>query len=83
MKSEEPFTLADLWGSYRDPSGEIVRSCTIITIDANELLRPIHSRMPVILPQDMELFWLDHDVDDPADPSNVLVPYPGEALETY
>ena len=83
MKSGEPFAFAGLWDAWRDPDGKTVRSCTIITTEANELLRPIHSRMPVILPQDMEPFWLDHDVDDPDVLSGVLAPYPGEEMEAY
>ena len=83
MKSGEPFAFAGLWDSWRDPQGEIVRSCTIITTEANELLRPIHNRMPVILPREMESFWLDHDVDDPVVLSDVLVPYPAESMDVF
>ena len=83
MKSGEQFAFAGLWDSWRDHNGETVRSCTIITTAANDLLRPIHSRMPVILPRDMESFWLDHDVDDPGALSSVLAPYPGEEMEAY
>ena len=83
MKSGELFAFAGLWDSWRDPQGEIVRSCTIITTEANELLRPIHDRMPVILPREMESFWLDHDVDEPVVLSDVLVPYPAESMDAY
>ena len=83
MKSGEPFAFAGLWDSWCDPQGEIVRSCTIITTEANELLRQIHNRMPVIVPREMESFWLDHDVDDPLVLSDVLVPYPAESMDAY
>ncbi len=83
MKSGEPFAFAGLWDSWRDPEGEIVRSCTIITTAANELLRPVHERMPVILPRELEPFWLDDDVRDTGALSNVLAPYPVEAMEMY
>ncbi len=47
-----PFGFAGLWTSWRDPeSGESLRSCTIITTTANELVAPVHDRMPVILPR--------------------------------
>ena len=49
MKPGEPFAFAGLWDSWRGPEGEVVRSCTIITTEPNELLRPIHDRMPAIL----------------------------------
>ena len=83
MKSGEPFAFAGLWDSWRDPEGEIVRSCTIITTAANELLRPVHERMPVILPREMESFWLDRDVEDPEALAQALVPYPSELMEAY
>ena len=83
MSSGEPFAFADLWDAWRDLNGEIVRSCTIITTEANELLRPIHNRMPVILPPGMESFWLDHEVEDSGVLSSTLVPHPGEEMEAY
>ncbi len=83
MKAGEPFAFAGLWSVWKDPDGNAVPSCAIITTEANELLRPIHHRMPVILPRDIEKFWLDRDVDDPAALGSVLRPYaPGE-MEAY
>ena len=50
LKSEEPFAFAGLWETWRDhESGEILRSFTIITTQANDMVSPIHNRMPVIL----------------------------------
>ncbi len=46
MASGEPFAFAGLWDAWRDPKGEVVRSCAIITTSANESLSPIHDRMP-------------------------------------
>ena len=83
LKSREPFAFAGLWESWRNPDGEAVRSCTIVTTQANEALRPIHERMPVILPREMEEFWLDGDVTDPAALTDVLLSYPDESVEAY
>ena len=83
MKTGEPFAFAGLWDSWRGPEGEIIRSCTIITTSPNEVIRPIHDRMPVILPRGMESFWLDPDVKDPGVLSNILVPYPSGEMEAY
>ena len=83
MKSGEPFAFAGLWDSWRDPAGDIVRSCTIITTEPNELLPPIHNRMPVILPKELESFWLDDEVQDPFALSDILSPYPAEAMQAY
>ncbi len=83
LKSREPFAFAGLWETWHNPEGESVLSCTIITTDANDLLRPIHQRMPVILPRELEEFWLDGDVTDPAALTDILSPYPEEPMETY
>ena len=83
MKSRKPFAFAGLWESWRDPQGETVRSCTIVTTEANYLLRPIHERMPVILPRELEEFWLDGDVIDSAALTDVLAPYPEDPMEVF
>ena len=76
MRSGEPFAFAGLWSVWRDPDGNAIPSCAIITTAANDLLRPIHERMPVILPRDMEEFWLDAL-------TSVLAPYSSDEMETY
>ena len=81
LKSDEPFAFAGLWETWKDPEGELVKSCTIITTSANELLGPIHNRMPMILPQQQESFWLDKDIEDPVALSSVIAPYPDSELE--
>ena len=83
MKSGEPFAFAGLWDTWKDPKGEIVRSCTIITTRANDPLNPIHNRMPVILPREMEGFWLEAGVREAGALSDVLAPYRGEDLDVY
>ena len=83
LKSREPFAFAGLWESWRNPEGDVIRSCTIVTTEANDLLRPIHERMPVILPRDLEEFWLDGDVTDSAALTDALAPYPEDLMETY
>jgi len=74
------FAFAGLWESWKGPDGEIIESCTILTTDANDLTRPIHDRMPVILhPRDYEL-WLDPEVKDPNLLKPLLCPYPSEEM---
>ena len=83
MRSGEPFAFAGLWAVWRDPDGNRVPSCTIITTSANDLLAPIHDRMPVVLPPGLEELWLDRSIDDPDVLAGVLSPYPDDALEAY
>lgn len=78
--------LAGLWSSWRPPStrGSDDRpfvSCTIVTTDANDAVRPIHDRMPVVLPQSAWADWLDPANDDLDQLVSLLVPAPPELLE--
>jgi putative SOS response-associated peptidase YedK len=78
-----PLTLAGLWERWRSPSGEILRSVSIVTTEANELLRPIHHRMPVILkPQDWPL-WLGEGEATIEAVLALLQAYPDELLDIW
>jgi putative SOS response-associated peptidase YedK len=80
MKSGEPFAFAGLWEHWEDPNGELVESATILTTDANDLMRPIHQRMPVILPPKEFDLWLDPAVKDTAKVAPLLQPFAAEAM---
>lgn len=56
----QPLALAGLWaGWHDDDTGEVIRSFTIVTTAANDLMRPIHDRMPVVIPESAWDLWLD------------------------
>ncbi len=81
MREGRPFAFAGLWESWNKDEAEI-RSCTILTTQANDLVEEIHERMPVILPRDHYEAWLDPEAEG-QEVAGLLVPYPGEDLETY
>lgn len=83
LKSGEPFAFAGLWDSWQGPEGQRIVSCTIITTSPNELMEPIHNRMPVILDRAAESDWLDPGVQDTARLREMLVPYPAGDMEAY
>ena len=56
---DPPFVFAGLWDEWEGPVDEPIQSCTIITTQANQLLRPLHDRMPVILNRADYAQWLD------------------------
>jgi putative SOS response-associated peptidase YedK len=60
----------------------VVETCTILTTEANELMRPLHDRMPVIVGTEAERLWLDPRAGTDALDS-VLVSYPGESMEAF
>ncbi len=83
LKSHTPFGFAGLYSTWCSPEGEDICTCTIITTDANELLRPIHDRMPVIIPTDKEDLWLDPKTTEKEKLLPLLAPYPSEEMEFY
>jgi putative SOS response-associated peptidase YedK len=74
------FCFAGLWTSWTSPDGEVVPSCTIITCEANELVRPIHDRMPVVMAgREARLAWLDPSLDSAA-ARELLAPLPSHGM---
>jgi putative SOS response-associated peptidase YedK len=79
---EELFSFAGLWERWHDPEGEEIESCTILTTTANELMQPIHDRMPVILDSEGENEWLSPR-SAPDSLHAVLVPFASDQMEAY
>ena len=86
MLDREPFAFAGLWERWRDPAlgpeVDLLRTCTIITTDPNELMAEIHDRMPVILPRESYAEWLSPETSAEALQS-LLRPYPADRMEAY
>jgi putative SOS response-associated peptidase YedK len=82
-KSQRLLGLAGLYDVWAPPQGEAITSCTIVTTSANDFMRPIHDRMPLILFRSQEADWLN-----PATPTinewlSALAPYPSQEMEAY
>ncbi len=75
--------LAGLWEVWRSSEGERLESCTIIVTDANELMKPIHDRMPVILPPVEWKPWLDPDYSDTGVLKLLLRPYSSAGMTAW
>jgi putative SOS response-associated peptidase YedK len=83
MKDRKPFAFAGLWDSWNSPDGSLIKSCTIITTEPNELTGIIHNRMPVILhPRDYAK-WLDPSPQTPDQLKPLIKPYPAELMDAY
>lgn len=83
LQNDQPFGFAGLWERWKSPDGGEIQSCTILTTEANDLLRSIHNRMPVILdPKDYDL-WLDPAVQNTESLQQLLRPYQPEAMTSY
>jgi putative SOS response-associated peptidase YedK len=83
MEDDGLFAFAGLWDRWRDQAGKVIESCTILTTEANALLKPIHDRMPVILKPDDYDRWLDPGVTDPQRVSDLLKPFDARLMRIY
>lgn len=82
MKDDQPFAFAGLWQRWKKDNLTI-ESCTIITTAANQLMSPLHDRMPAILsPPDFDT-WLNPDIEDPEELTPLLDAYPDEEMDLY
>ena len=79
----EPMAFAGLWEVWRErEDDDWLRTCAIVTTDANELLAPIHDRMPVILPESAWDTWLDPETDEQT-LRGLLIPAPDDVVVAY
>jgi putative SOS response-associated peptidase YedK len=82
MRDDHPFAFAGLWERWTR-GDEPIESCTIITTGANELMQPIHDRMPVVIPKSAYDIWLDPTIKDPERLQPLLAPYPSDEMVAY
>lgn len=79
----ELFAFAGLWERWRDPSGQWVKSCSILTTTPNAVTSAVHDRMPVILDPDSYDLWLDPGMQNVAAGSEMLKPYDAKSMRSY
>jgi putative SOS response-associated peptidase YedK len=82
MRDGQPFAFAGLWERW-EGGGEPVETCTILTTEANEVVRPVHDRMPVILAPEVYGRWLDPEVKKPELLQPLLHPFAADAMTAY
>ena len=79
----DPLALAGLWSSWRDPdTAARLYTCSILTTDPNQLVAPLHDRMPVVLDVADWDAWLD-EATPPGELRSLLRPAPPEAMDAY
>jgi putative SOS response-associated peptidase YedK len=81
LQGGRPFVFAGLWEHWTKGQAGPIESCTILTTESNEKLRPLHHRMPVILHRKDWDLWLDPSMEDPAALLPLLKPYPDDEIE--
>ena len=82
-KSGEPLAFAGLWETWQGPNGEELETAAIVTTAANGTLKPIHERMPVIVPREAFDLWLNCTDVDAKTAEALIAPAPEGLLEAY
>jgi len=81
LRSGHPFGFAGLYESWTSPDQKQIQTCTIITTDSNELIMPIHDRMPVILSKESISIWINLQNQNKEKLLSLLKPYPPEEMK--
>ena len=79
----ELFAFAGLWDRWKDPSGNWIKTCSILTTTPNAVTSPVHDRMPVILDPDSYDLWLDPGMQNVAAVSELLKSYDARLMRCY
>jgi putative SOS response-associated peptidase YedK len=79
----ELFAFAGLWDRWKNPSGQWVKSCSILTTTPNAVVSAVHDRMPVILDPDGYDLWLDPGMKDVSAASDLLKPCDARLMRCY
>ena len=83
MADDDLMVMAGLWDEWRSPSGERIRSCTVITTEANDAVGKLHDRMPVILAEADWAKWLGEEPATEEELLRLLAPCPSERVKLW
>jgi Uncharacterized conserved protein len=83
LKDEKPFAMAGLYEIWTNPEGKAITTCTIVTTEANDFMKPLHHRMPVIVrPTDYDLWLNPLEIDFPK-LQRIFNPIDPETMKAY
>lgn len=82
-KDEKIFPMAGLWTTFTKEDGTKLHTCTIITTEANDVMKDIHERMPVILDEKSLITWLNPKENNIYSLSQLLKPYASHKMKSY
>jgi putative SOS response-associated peptidase YedK len=77
------FSFAGLWDRWKDPNGNWIKSCSILTTTPNAVTAAVHDRMPVILDPDGYELWLDPGMNNMSAASDLLKPFDARLMHYY
>ena len=77
------FAFAGIWDRWKEPSGNWIKTCSILTTTPNTVTSAVHDRMPVILDPDCYDLWLDPGMHDMSVVSDMLKPFDARLMRSY
>lgn len=83
MNDKKPFAFGGIWDTWKNPEGNNIETFSILTTKPNELLKPIHDRMPVIIEPKQFDNWLNPEIQEPAELIPLLEPFKATKMEAY
>lgn len=83
MEDDAPFAFAGLWETWVDPEGKEIEATAIVTTNANEILKPFHERMPVIVRAEDYEEWLDPTIHVLRNPDAIFESFPASKMKVY
>jgi putative SOS response-associated peptidase YedK len=83
MADQQPFAMAGLWDRWEKSDSATLETYTIITTEPNDLVRPVHNRMPVILTAEQLALWLAPEIDDKKRLTRLLRPFSPDPMQRY
>jgi len=83
MRDDSLFAFAGILDRWKNPQGEVIETCLVITTKPNALLADVHDRMPVILPIGHYDLWLDPGFKQTDDLKELLRPFEAELMKRY
>lgn len=82
QQQDEYLAIAAIWDTCQI-EGEVIHSCCLVTTSANQLMAPIHQRMPVILSKEDQLVWMNNQEYHPEQLNKIMHPYGGNDLMCF
>ena len=79
----EMFAFAGIWDRWKDPNGQWIRSCSILTTTPNAVTSAVHYRMPVILDRESYDLWLDPGMNNVEVATDLLKPFDARMMRCY
>jgi len=83
VRDGDLFGFAGRWERWKDPSGQWIKSCSILTTTPNAVTSSVHDRMPVILDRGDYDLWLDPGMTNAGEVSRMLRPYDAQSIRSY